>query len=113
MTLSVKRSVDFTMMDETIVVILPTVMQVFARHGINDTTITEVYNPDANLRPGRSFHKQLPCKAVDFRTWADKHGTQIDDGIRSSIVLDLRRELGPDYDVVSKPDHIHIENDPK
>lgn len=45
-------------------------------------------------------------RAMDIRTWYIQ-------GRELQVVAELKRELGPDYDVVLEKDHIHIEYDPK
>ena len=45
--------------------------------------------------------------AIDLRTWAHKVKET------NRFIADCRREFGIHYDIVVKPDHIHIEWDPK
>lgn len=46
--------------------------------------------------------------ALDLRRWdADARA------VTDIIVAELRTELGPDYDVILEPDHIHVEYDPE
>ena len=67
-------------------------------------------NPD----PTKQFHR-LPdgsCKAVDLRSW------NLPPTLRSQMLTDLRKALGPGYDVLyerpgEQGEHYHIEWDPK
>ena len=110
MTFSIKPGAKVQHMHPAMVAAWPTVMQVFARYGY-DTTLTE--GNDTISRKHESYHKGIPCRACDFRTWADVHGTQMDDGMKAAIALDLRKELGPDYDVTYGPFNLHVEYGPK
>lgn len=110
MTLSVKSGVVIDQLHPAMVTALPTIMQVLARHGLS-TTITE--GNDTINRQHYSLHKVIPLCALDFRTWANDQGKQIDDGLRVAITIDLRQELGSDYDVTYNPFNIHVEYDPK
>ena len=109
MTFSVKEGVQIDRMHPAMVTAWPTIMQVFARHGYV-TTLTSG-NEGQHMR--NSLHKVIPCRACDWRTWADRKGTQLDIGIKTAIAMDLRKELGPDFDVVAEATHIHTEFDPK
>ena len=110
MTFSIKRGTVVEHLHPAMVAALPTIVQVFQRHGSN-TTLTEAN--DSIGRTWKSLHKGIPCRACDFRTWADVHGTQMDEGLKAAIALDLRKELGPDYDVTFGPHNLHVEFDPK
>lgn len=48
-------------------------------------------------------------RALDWRTWADDHGTQIRASIKEKIVDEIQREIGPRFDVVPEATHIHVE----
>ena len=109
MTLSIKEGVVIDRLHPAMVVAIPTVMQVFARHGFQST----ITSGNEGEHGPRSFHKVIPLRALDWRTWANSSGKQIDEGIKAAIVMDLRAELGPDYDVVLEATHIHTEYDPR
>ena len=47
-------------------------------------------------------------RAADFRTWNIPSRM-----LKTRLVEDLRKQLGPRYDVVVEKDHIHLEWDPK
>lgn len=52
--------------------------------------------------------------AVDLRTWADDIGTQVSSKVRSELVnllFSRLRNVSQYYDVISEPDHIHVEYD--
>lgn len=51
-----------------------------------------------------SLH-DLGC-ALDFRT------RDLTDGIRDSLVTEIREALGTEFDVVLEADHLHVEWDP-
>lgn len=111
MTLSIKEGVVCDQLHPAMVTIIPTVMQLFARYNY-PCVITEVN--DTINRKHRSFHKGIPCRAIDWRTWTTRTGgEQIDPGIKAAMVADLRQELGPDYDVTWSDWNIHTEYDPK
>ena len=44
---------------------------------------------------------------------ADLRKRHLPGGMDAEVVVELRRDLGADFDVVLKPTHIHIEFDPK
>lgn len=52
--------------------------------------------------------------ALDFRTWTTRTSQkQIGPKLRAKIGALLSRTLGPDFDVVTKSNHFHIEYQPK
>jgi len=109
MTLSVKRGAIIEELHPAMVTALPTIMQTFARHGLK-TTITE--GNDTIGRKHKSYHKTIPLRALDFRTWADATGLQLNDGVKAALAIDLRAELGSDFDVTYGPMNLHVEYDP-
>lgn len=79
---------------------------IYKRHG-GEAIITE--GADTIGRAAWSKHHRDPVtglvNAVDLRTHnVDNPGT---------VARELRRKLGPSYDVVLEKDHIHVEYDPK
>jgi hypothetical protein len=60
---------------------------------------------DGKHRQGSLHYEGL---AFDIRTWALKTAADKEHALR-----ELKRALGPDYDVILEADHIHIEFDPK
>lgn len=111
MTLSIKQGVVIDKLHPAMVTALPTIMQVLRRHGL-DATITE--GNDTIDRQHYSLHKVIPLCALDFRTWEPNiPGKQIDDAQKAAICIDLRVELGEDYDVTWGAFNIHVEFDPK
>ena len=109
MSFSVKDGVQLDRMHPAMAAAWPTIMQVFAKHGYV-TTITSG-NEGEHMR--NSLHKVIPCRANDFRTWANAKGQQMDAGLKAAIATDIRKLLGKDYDVVVEGTHIHVEFDPK
>lgn len=74
------------------------VLSVFERHGL-DLVVTSI--TDGKHMP-KSLHYE--GKAFDIRL---PSGVAI-----GGIVLECRKALGPDFDVVWEPTHIHVEYDP-
>jgi hypothetical protein len=79
---------------------------IFKKHGANELVITSGADGKHSL-----LSKHYPennasrlVEALDFRTW------NVDKDI---VAADLRRKLGPNYDVVIESTHIHVEYDPK
>ena len=61
-----------------------------------------------SVNDGKHMDDSLHYKgcAFDVRTWHIS-------GREMQVITDLKRELGPDYDVVLEKDHLHIERDPE
>ena len=76
--------------------------KIFRGHTRREAVITSTY--EGNHSPGSLHYANL---AVDIRS------RDVDYSMVERIVKELRYNLGPDYDVVIKPTHIHIEYDPK
>lgn len=110
-TLSFKDGVVVDRLHYSMVVALPAVMEVYAAHGYQNVTVTE--GNDTINRQHFSYHKTIPLRALDFRTWADDKGTQMDMAQKAAIAVDLRRKLGKQYDVVYGRWNLHVEFDPK
>ena len=74
--------------------------RIWQLHGMSQITITS-----ANDGKHQTASKHYQGDAIDLRIWSlpDLLG----------MADQLRQELGPDYDVVIEPDHLHIEYDPK
>ena len=89
---------------------IPICVRVLNRHGVIPATITE--GNDTIGRKHRSFHKGIPCRALDWRTWADDSGKQLSDDKKQEIVNELQVELGIEYDVTFGKLNIHTEFDP-
>ena len=75
---------------------LPIIDQIY--HDEYSTELVITSGKDGHHMEG-SLHYQ--GKAVDLRIW----------NIWDSLIARLRKELGPDFDVVLEKDHIHIELD--
>lgn len=82
-------------------IVLPIIDRVFAESGHSPCTITSAF--DGTHQPG-SLH--YVGRALDFRRWDIETSATL-------VCADLRKELGPDFDVVLESDHIHVEFDPK
>ena len=72
--------------------------EIFRKYN-SELVITSTY--DGNHLPCSLHYQHL---AIDFR-YPHSHISQ--------IIPEIRKALGPDYDVVAEPDHIHVEYDPK
>lgn len=79
---------------------LSTAARVWQRHGMSTITVTS-----ANDGQHKTNSLHYKGDAFDLRT----HYLPDPLGISN----ELRDELGPDYDVVLEPDHLHIEYDPE
>jgi hypothetical protein len=108
MNLSIKEGVRIERLHIAMVEALPIMVQVYASHGY-ELTITE--GNDTINRQHPSLHKANPLRALDLRTW-QAPGVQMDDGVKASLALELRENLGPKYDVIWGPVNIHVEFDP-
>jgi hypothetical protein len=74
--------------------------EVFENHG-SELVITSA--KDGKHKDG-SLHYQ--GKALDLRTWNIA-------GREGSVIRELQRALGNDFDIVLEKDHIHLEYDPE
>lgn len=71
-------------------------------HGYGRATITGGQEGADHAGPGRVLRTQHPGgTALDFRTWALQRP--------NDFVAMLRQALGPAFDVVLEPDHLHVE----
>lgn len=100
--LKIKDGVRITKLHPEMVRVLPTIGQAFEKQGAKEYVITS--GEEGNHMVG-SLHPE--GKALDFRNWAVSE-TRV-----PAVVRALKARLGPDFDVVSEPTHIHIEFDPK
>lgn len=77
--------------------------RVFRNYGYAEAIIT------GGDEDGHKTRKHPDGEGLDFRVW---HLSRISQQL---ICDDLKRELGPEYDVVleDNPPHIHVEYDPK
>jgi hypothetical protein len=73
----------------------------FYRNGVYPMLITSAN--DKTHSDGSLHYKSRAC---DYRIWG------IIEGRRVQFAQACRDELGSEYDVVLKPDHLHIEYDP-
>lgn len=65
-------------------------------------------------RPGNRGQNPESIGAFDLRTWTDHtSGQQLSERRRGEYRDALARALGPEWDVVLEPTHIHVEHDPK
>lgn len=46
--------------------------------------------------------------ALDFRTWADLTGKQLDSDTKKSLLTELQRLLGEEYFILMEHNHLHI-----
>lgn len=76
---------------------------IYQLHG-QDLTITSLADRPANYKKRTLHTKDL---AVDFRI---RNMPKI---FNQPIAQRIESELGPEYDVMLKEDHIHVEYDPK
>ncbi len=74
----------------------------FADHGIGVVTVTS--GDDSKHGPG-SYHGK--DRAIDVRFW------NVPDDKRMDVAITLRKWLPKYYDVVTEPDHYHLEADSK
>ena len=70
--------------------------------GLPDMLVTS--GNDSEHMPGSKHYED---KALDFRT---RHLLPFD---KTALAAEVRRRLGPDYDVVLEADHLHVEHDVK
>lgn len=47
-------------------------------------------------------------RALDFRTWRDMTGVQMDSTLKRSLRIELERLLGDEYFVLMEGNHLHI-----
>jgi hypothetical protein len=94
----IKAGVDISRLKREIRRALPKIENVYKSYGY-ELVITSTY--EGNHGAG-SLH--YADQAVDTARVKEFLG---------NVVNDIREGLGPDYDVVSEGDHIHIEYDPK
>ena len=94
----IKAGVDISRLKPQIRKKLPVIARVYAQRD-EELVITSTY--EGTHSDGSLHYADL---AIDTR-WPKKY--------RGTIVDQLKKELGPDYDVVGEGDHIHIEYDPK
>lgn len=76
------------------------------------TTVYANHDYVAVLTSGKDgVHKRQSLHDIglagDFRT------RQLRDEIKATIVTEIQKELGPEYEVLLESDHIHIEYDPR
>lgn len=110
---TVKDGVILTNVHPKMLEAWPVVARVYAAMGF-DTTITS--GRDGKHMEGSLHYAEL-MRATDFRTWADKKGTQMSDSMKETLKKEVQRELddvfGPDqFDVVLSPINLHVEFDP-
>ena len=75
---------------------------IFLKHAGREAIITSGNDSQHMIK---SLHYK--GRAIDLRT------KDLTDKIKIKIVEDLRKTLGPDYDVILESTHIHVEFDPK
>ena len=93
-----KLGVDISRLKRQIRVALPKIEAVFREETGNEPIITSTWESDHS--PGSLHYANL---AVDVRV--PKKNLEM-------VLHKLSLRLGPDYDVVAEPNHIHIEHDP-
>ena len=103
MTFSVKPGVEITGLHLRMLDALPKIARVFEAFGY-DTTVT-------SGRDGEHMNGSLHYvgRALDFRTWADSQGTQLQASGKEKICDEILREIGYDFDVIPERTHIHVE----
>ncbi len=94
----VKAGVDISRLKRKIRKTLCVVDEIHKKHGI-ELVITSTYEGN---HCACSYH--YANDAYDIR-WKPSYGKQ--------IYEEIKKALGPDFDVVLEKDHIHIEYDPK
>lgn len=104
---NIKRGVSLNGVQPEIVMAVLVVKGVYERFGYKHT-VTSI--TDGKHSPGSLHYVGL---AFDNRTWADDKGTQLTDGAKNDLVAAIQYELGPEWDVVPEPTHIHVELDLK
>lgn len=85
---------------EIVLALLP-IQSVFGAYG-QDLVITSAL--DGRHSPS-SLHYE--GRAVDLRTW------NLSADALERVAREIREALGPDFDVVIEPTHLHVEFDPK
>lgn len=105
MVISIKPNVNLRGLSPQMALAVPIIASVYEKHGAKQLRITG------------------GCEHVKGRTAHSRHysGEALDFGIiflpktlnKRSLVQSLARCLGPQYDIVLKSNHIHIEFDPK
>lgn len=98
MTMWIKAGVDISRLKREIRRALSPCKSIYDRHGY-DLHITSTY--EGNHSAG-SLHYSNDAFDIG-RAPENNH----------QIMLEIRRELGPDFDVVEETNHNHIEHDPK
>lgn len=93
-----KLGVDISRLKRQIRDALPKIDSVLREETQNEAVLTSTYSGDH--LPGSLHYANL---AVDLRL----PGKNLD-----MVLHKLSLRLGPDYDVVAEPNHIHIEHDP-
>jgi len=103
-TLSLKPGVEISDLDLLMVDAIPKIVRVFDAFGYR-ATITS--GRDGEHMVG-SLH--YSGRALDWRTWADDHGTQIRASIKEKICEEIVREC-PRLQAIPEATHIHTELD--
>jgi hypothetical protein len=84
------------------VLALPKIMECYSRYDIDEVVVTS--GTEGEHMEGS---KHYTNNALDFRTRISSPMS------RQGLVMDIKFDLGPNYDVVDEIDHIHVEFDPK
>jgi len=105
--MNLKKGVCFNGIHPETIMGIMVVGGVYERLGYSHT-VTSIC--DGDHRPGSLHYAGL---AFDNRTWLNDTGEQLPMREKERIAQEIRRALGPDWDVVVEATHIHCELDRK
>lgn len=77
------------------------IKKVYRKFHTNTLWITSI--ADGKHKIDSKHYDKPYSNAIDYRIW----------NVLNSLVREIKKELGPDYDVVLEKDHLHVEYDPK
>ena len=102
MKIKLKEGVKLTSLSPQMVFAIQVAVSVYEECGAEDFVITSAYD---SIHTRGSEH--YIGHAADLRIWT------LPEERRTEATQKLAHRLGPDFDVILEPDHIHVEFDPK
>lgn len=99
--ISIKRDVKLHTLSPQIVLALLVAWSIYRNRGYR------IMITSGNEGQHMAGSKHYTGDALDLRT------NDLPDQMIEEITHDIRDALGPDYDVIAEPTHLHIEYDPK
>ena len=111
LTVYVKNDADIRFVRDEVFLEIPRICAVFLYH--SPDAYRFVVTSGCDGKHGKDSLHYIHC-AIDCRIWFIKNGKQVrlTKQTQTLIKKDLDKALGPDFDIVIEPSHIHIEWDP-